>query len=291
MVAHRSCSPQAADAERAGAVAGCSARRRRRRPPRPRPPRRARRCRRPGTGSPRRSRAIGASGADRNSRSMLKCLNSSPRASRMIAIACGSRSTAIRCSYQPIASASSVNDAHSRANVRVSAGSSSGGSWYWSKPMSSPGRGGLRWVEALTYPAWARTFRLCGCGIIGGDHGRRRADSDEVAARVATAPAGRNRADRGIRRGRGQRVAAVGRGRDGGVRTDLHRGLAQARRPARRAVSSTGVGLAAFALSHVLAMVIGAWPSVLVVSAVTAALCWRLSDSRRGGLSRRAAAG
>ena len=61
---------------------------------------------------------------------MLKCLYSSPTASRMIATASGSVSTAMRCSYQPIASASSVSDAHSRAKVRVSAGSSSGGSWY-----------------------------------------------------------------------------------------------------------------------------------------------------------------
>ena len=58
----------------------------------------------------------------RNSRSMLKCLNSSPCASRMIASASGSVSTARRCSYQPIASASSVSDAHRRANVRVVGG-------------------------------------------------------------------------------------------------------------------------------------------------------------------------
>lgn len=42
----------------------------------------------------------------------------------------------------------------------------------------------------------------------------------------------------------------------------------------------SATGLTAFALSHVLGRVIGAWPSVIVVSAVTAALCWRLSDSR-----------
>ena len=59
---------------------------------------------------------------------MLKCLNSSPTASRMTAAASGSVSTASRCSYQPIASASSVSDAHSRAKVRVAGGSSSGGS-------------------------------------------------------------------------------------------------------------------------------------------------------------------
>lgn len=42
----------------------------------------------------------------------------------------------------------------------------------------------------------------------------------------------------------------------------------------------TGAGLLAFALSHVLALAIGAWPAVLVVSAVVAALCWRHSDAR-----------
>ena len=66
---------------------------------------------------------------------MLKCLYSSPTALRMTSRASGFGSTASRCSYQPIASASSVSDAHSRANVRVSAGSSSGGSWYWSNPI------------------------------------------------------------------------------------------------------------------------------------------------------------
>ena len=42
----------------------------------------------------------------------------------------------------------------------------------------------------------------------------------------------------------------------------------------------TLVGLAAFALSHVLGLVIGAWPSVLLVSAVTAWFCWRWSDAK-----------
>jgi hypothetical protein len=46
----------------------------------------------------------------------------------------------------------------------------------------------------------------------------------------------------------------------------------------------TGAGLVAFALSHVLAELITPWPSVLLVAAVTAALCWRLSDSRRPAL-------
>ena len=46
----------------------------------------------------------------------------------MIAFAPASFSTEMRCSYQPIASASSTSDVIMRANVRVSADSSSGGS-------------------------------------------------------------------------------------------------------------------------------------------------------------------
>jgi hypothetical protein len=41
------------------------------------------------------------------------------------------------------------------------------------------------------------------------------------------------------------------------------------------------VGLVAFALSHVLGMLIGAWPAVLVSAAVTASICWSVSDARR----------
>jgi len=50
---------------------------------------------------------------------------------------------------------------------------------------------------------------------------------------------------------------------------------------ARVTAALTVTGVVAFAVSHLLGRVIGAWPSVIVVSAVTAALCWRLSDSRR----------
>lgn len=46
------------------------------------------------------------------------------------------------------------------------------------------------------------------------------------------------------------------------------------------AVRLTLVGLTAFVLSHVIARAIGAWPSVLLVSAATAWLCWRWSDSK-----------
>jgi hypothetical protein len=53
------------------------------------------------------------------------------------------------------------------------------------------------------------------------------------------------------------------------------------RRDGRRtAVGLTAAGLLAFAFSHALGLVIGAWPSVLVVAIATAALCWRMSDSR-----------
>ena len=38
--------------------------------------------------------------------------------------------------------------------------------------------------------------------------------------------------------------------------------------------------LVAFVLSHALGLVIGAWPAVLLTAAGTAALCWRVSDSR-----------
>jgi hypothetical protein len=49
----------------------------------------------------------------------------------------------------------------------------------------------------------------------------------------------------------------------------------------RTAGKLTAIGLGAFALSHVLALAIGAWPAVLVAAAGTAAACQRLSDSRR----------
>jgi hypothetical protein len=55
----------------------------------------------------------------------------------------------------------------------------------------------------------------------------------------------------------------------------------------RTAALLSAAGLLAFALSHVLALITGAWPAVLLVAAATAAICWRLSDarSRRGGRS------
>lgn len=47
----------------------------------------------------------------------------------------------------------------------------------------------------------------------------------------------------------------------------------------RTALTLTGVAFAAFVLAHVLALLIGAWPSVLLVSAVTAAIVWRRADA------------
>jgi hypothetical protein len=55
----------------------------------------------------------------------------------------------------------------------------------------------------------------------------------------------------------------------------------RARDGGRTATTLAGVGLAAFALSHVVALAIGAWPAVLLAAAATAAACWRLSDARR----------
>jgi hypothetical protein len=57
------------------------------------------------------------------------------------------------------------------------------------------------------------------------------------------------------------------------------------RRDGRRtAALLTATGLFAFAASHGLGLLIGAWPSVLLVAAATAALCWRVSDAHRPAL-------
>lgn len=50
--------------------------------------------------------------------------------------------------------------------------------------------------------------------------------------------------------------------------------------------TSTAAGLAAaylvlFVVSHLLALAIGAWPSVVVVAVTIGALAWRLADARR----------
>lgn len=46
------------------------------------------------------------------------------------------------------------------------------------------------------------------------------------------------------------------------------------------AIVLTVAGLLAFALSHLLGLVIGAWPAVFLTAAATALLYWRGSDSR-----------
>jgi hypothetical protein len=59
------------------------------------------------------------------------------------------------------------------------------------------------------------------------------------------------------------------------------------RRDGRRTAGwLTLAGLVAFALSHLLGLVIGAWPAVAIVSLATAGLCWRFSDSRRPTVAR-----
>jgi hypothetical protein len=62
------------------------------------------------------------------------------------------------------------------------------------------------------------------------------------------------------------------------------------RRDGRRtAIRLTLVGLGAFALSHAVALAIGAWPAVLLAAAVTFAACRRLSDRRRPRIGRASA--
>ncbi len=52
----------------------------------------------------------------------------------------------------------------------------------------------------------------------------------------------------------------------------------------RTAAALLGVGLFAFVVSHLLALAIGAWPSVLLVSAGMAFAAWTWADSRRVGV-------
>ena len=53
------------------------------------------------------------------------------------------------------------------------------------------------------------------------------------------------------------------------------------RRGTATAAILAGVGLFAFVASHVLALAIGAWPAVLLVSAAMAAVAWTQADARR----------
>lgn len=57
------------------------------------------------------------------------------------------------------------------------------------------------------------------------------------------------------------------------------------RHGARIAASLACVGLGAFVLSHVLALAIGAWPSVLLVAAATGLAVWTQADTRTARLS------
>jgi hypothetical protein len=106
----------------------------------------------------------------------------------------------------------------------------------------------------------------------------------EIADRVPTAPV----AATGLIGGFAVAVASGSRPLGGAVMAVLGIGCIAVwlRRDGRAtAARLTATGLAAFAISHVLGLVIGAWPSAIVVSAVTAALCWRLSDSHRAAVS------
>jgi len=54
------------------------------------------------------------------------------------------------------------------------------------------------------------------------------------------------------------------------------------RRDGRRTAVVLGLcGLGAFVASHILGLVIGAWPAVFTAAAFTALVAWRLSDARR----------
>ena len=62
------------------------------------------------------------------------------------------------------------------------------------------------------------------------------------------------------------------------------------RRDGRRtAALLTIAGLVAFALSHVIGLIIGPWPAVLLAAAGVGVLSWRLSDSRHLTVKRLAA--
>jgi len=52
------------------------------------------------------------------------------------------------------------------------------------------------------------------------------------------------------------------------------------RHGARTAATLAAVGLGALILSHLLALAIGAWPSVLLVALVMAAAAWSRADAR-----------
>jgi hypothetical protein len=103
---------------------------------------------------------------------------------------------------------------------------------------------------------------------------------DDVAARIATAPI----AAAGLIAGFGVAMGTGSRPLGGVVPAACGCACIAVwlRRDGRRTAGLlTAAGLVAFALSHVLGAMIGAWPAVLVVSTATAGLCWQQSDSRR----------
>jgi hypothetical protein len=100
-----------------------------------------------------------------------------------------------------------------------------------------------------------------------------------VIRRVATAPI----AATGLIAGYGVAVASGSRPLGGAVLACC--GLICAaiwtrRDGPRTALLLAGAGLVAFAFSHLLGAVIGAWPAVLVVSAAIALIYWTISDAR-----------
>jgi hypothetical protein len=107
-----------------------------------------------------------------------------------------------------------------------------------------------------------------------------RAVGDIVRAmRVPTAPL----AGAGLIAGFGVAVASGSRPLGGAALAGF--GLAcmalwQRRSGTRTMWTLTGIGLGAFAASHGLGPLIGAWPSVLVCAAATALACDRLSDAQ-----------
>ena len=50
----------------------------------------------------------------------------------------------------------------------------------------------------------------------------------------------------------------------------------------RTAAVLAAIGLLAFALAHLLGLLIGSWPAVLAAAAIVAGASWRLSDTRVG---------
>ncbi len=116
----------------------------------------------------------------------------------------------------------------------------------------------------------------------------RRDDSsaDGLEARIATAPI----AALGLIAGFGVALATGSRPLGGVVLAGC--GLVciviWLRRDGRRtAALLTIAGLFAFAVSHVLGLLIGPWPAVIVVAAATGTLCWRVSDSQQMRLAGR----